>query len=464
MIRKGDHVCFVTPPANGKYIIRDYAGGLGFEATYEKDFSYILPPLDFLQLASCISDQFEVSLVDAQAKDLSLEKLIGKITNVKANLAIVELALPTLSSDIQCARSIKEKGIPVIGKIHTQEKEILKTVLSSGVFELCIVAEVEDNLIDILLGNDQSGTAFLENNEVIIKEKDFVFPLDNLPFPARELVGLKDYYYPKLGHTTTILASRGCPYSCRYYCPYPLVQGKKWRPKTSAYVLAEIQRAISMGHRKILFRDPIFSLDQNRAMDISRGISAFPQDISWWCETRADRLTENLIQKMALSGCKGINVGVESGDPKLRFSKLKQGVSDEILINVSNWCRKVNIHLAFLLMVGFPGENRKSIVFTADLLRKCRPGSIGISFPVCYPGTQMHKEAVENHWDIERNHEMSDGQMPVFQSYGLKKHEMIEAKKMLLALFDAIQAMAPEKEEEIFIQIVNWSNSKTEKS
>src|SRR5690349_2109810 len=51
---------FVVPPPPLKGVVRDYAGGLGFEAAG----SYVLPPLDLLQLAAIAERVSHVSLED----------------------------------------------------------------------------------------------------------------------------------------------------------------------------------------------------------------------------------------------------------------------------------------------------------------------------------------------------------------------------------------------------------------
>jgi len=456
MINKGTNVCFLIPPPNGKFIIRDYAGGMGFEATYEKEMSYLLPPLDFLQLAACIRDEFNVHIIDAHAEQLELIDLIEKIKTIDCKLVIIELSIPTLNFDLECAKQLQILGIEVIGKIQSQEKDVLDKVFRPGYIKLCLIAEVEDNLINILFGTDKAGTAFIENETLIINNKKPIDNLDLLPFPARELTVRNTYFYPKLGECTTIITSRGCPFSCSYYCPYPLTQGKRWRAKSVNYVLSEISQSVNLGYRKFLFRDPIFSLQEDHVIGIARGIIDLDEEITWWCETRADRITEKMVKLMSQSGCRGINIGVESGDDKLRFSHLKKGVSDAVLMNLSSWCKKYGVHLAFLLMVGFPGEDRNSILSTAKLICKCRPGSIGIGFPVNHPGTDLDKDAKKNNWIIEDDYTLTDGSIPVLAGPTLGAAEMIIAKQLLINLFNTIQGGRSDKELAAMNLIEEW--------
>lgn len=459
MINPNSGVCFIVPPASGKYSIRDYAGGLGFESTQKKDLSYILPPLDFLQLAACIKTSFKVLLFDAQAEDVTADEILRRLQHCNIDLAIVEISLPTLSADIEFGKKLVNLGITTIAKIYTHDISILERILIKTGIRLCLVSEVYDNLADILLGKDARGTATHIDGAIFINQKTEVVDLETLPFPERQLVKEQKYYYPKLGKCTTILSSKGCPYTCSYYCPYPLVQGKQWRVKSVNYVIAEIKEAISLGYTRFLFRDPVFSLDKNRAFDIAYAISKLDVKIEWWCETRADRLSRDLLQMMALSGCKGVNIGVESGDAELRFTKLKRGVADTVLLDISQWSREFKISIAFLLMVGFPGETRKSIFATANLLAICRPQSIGISFPVPYWGTQMYKDAVENNWIISSDYDHFDGGKPVLQTESLDRFEMQTAKEYLLKLFNSITRGNSSLEKQILNEIKVWSKS-----
>lgn len=453
MISAGKNVCFVTPPSPGKTVVRDYAGGLGFEA----DSGYILPPLDNLQLAASVQDTFSVSLIDAQAEGLSTDQLCVKLSENRVNLVVCEFSLPTLDDDVLCASQVAQQGIVVVGKIHTQEPSILRRILIGTAINGCLVCECEDNLSGILLGRDFRGIARIEDGELALVPKPFIDDLDALPFPRRDLSIQYRYTYPKLGECTTLLSSRGCPHACGYYCPYPLTQGRKWRCRSGKSVLRELLEIRKLGFRRVLFRDPVFSFDPDRIEEICTAILEHELVIEWWCETRADLLPGDLLGLMASAGCKGINIGVESGDPALRFSKLKRGVSDEILLGVSAKAKNADIKLAFLLMVGFPGETRSGVLQTASLLRKCRPDSIGIGFPVHHPGTQLEKDAIANAWIIRSDYQQTDGSIPVLAGPGLPPADMVAGRDLLLRLFDSIQSGRSDLESQVFQELTTWS-------
>lgn len=461
MLKTGDKIGFLIPPP-AKNIIRDYAGGIGFEKTKAKKDAYFLPPLDLIQLASCMRPDFQTFVIDAEAENITQTEIEKLLISHRPQAVIVKVSFPTFSSDISFIRSIKKIVTVVIPKIETSDKEILASLLKNALVDFCLISECESNIKAILKGTDKKGTAYLAGDDLVV-DKGYlpVGDLDSLPFPNRGLLQQVSYCYPKLGICTTILTSRGCPYPCGYYCPYPLTQGKTWRSKSAERVIEEIKEILNSGINKILFRDAVFTLDVPRAHRICDLILKEKLAFTWWCETRADKLPTELIDKLSLAGCIGINIGVESGDPGLRYSLLKKGVSDELLLSVCQNAHKNNIKIAFLLMVGFPGEKRTSILKTAELLVNCKPDDIGINYPVNYPGTKLNIDAVKYGW-VDSNSTINDmdGSKPVITTSDLSAGEMIYSKQVLEVLFDSIKTRREEEIIQRLQEITDWAKNK----
>ena len=69
------------------------------------------------------------------------------------------------------------------------------------------------------------------------------YEIDDLALPGWKIIF--DDYVPVMkfigkGPAISIYASKGCPYSCFYYCVYPLQQGRKLRIKSPQKVLNEM--------------------------------------------------------------------------------------------------------------------------------------------------------------------------------------------------------------------------------
>jgi radical SAM superfamily enzyme YgiQ (UPF0313 family) len=451
------NVCVINPPNINNRIIHDYAGGLGFES----NSGYSLPSIDLLQIATCISQNacLSVKYIDCIVESLNLDNVITHFEITKYDYVIIQFSIPTLHNDIQFARSIALYCKNIIARIKTENIDILSSILSHSEIQYCLVNECEDNIINILLNNERLGTSYYKDGKVILENKPFIQDLNFLPNLNRKLIKNELYVYPKLGNCATIQTSRGCPYPCGYYCPYPLTQGKKVRYRSVNLVISEIKEIINLGINKILFRDAIFTINQKRIIELCTQIISEGLCVQWWCETRADCLDTELLELMAKAGCVGINIGVESGDPKLRYSLLKPGVSDEMLKNICDVSSELGIKIAFLLMVGFPGETRNSILQTAKLLLSCKPYSIGINYPVNHPGTQFDQDAKSNDWLIIDDYSQTDGSKPVLHGDYLKFDEMIYAKYLLEDIFNAIFSNASQSIlDSKIINISQWAS------
>lgn len=453
-VPKLGRVVFAVAPMRGSTVVRDYAGGLGFEA----DSGYLLPPLDLLQLAAAVErdGRYAPLVIDGPAAKLDLAAFVAAVLAVDPAVVVLSGSLPTIESDQEAARAIAGAGVRVFMRLHGTDERVLASVLDGSV-ERCVVGECDDNIADVLAGSDARGTAARLDGVVVVTPKPLIEDLDALPIPARHLVNSDAYQFPKFGRCTTVSTSRGCPFACAYYCPYPLTQGPRWRGRTVSNVLREIDSISRLGLDRILFRDPVFTYDIERTRLLCDGLCRRSERMRWWCETRADHLPPDLVERMASAGCEGINVGVESGDARLRERLLKSGVSDDLLAQRVEEARRVGIKIAFLLMLGFPGETRESVVATARLLSRCRPFSIGLVFPVHHPGTRLERVARRRGWVQSDNLAHANGAIPVLATPALPPDAMLAGRDLVLDHFRAISTRDGALEQRTLGRIVEWA-------
>jgi radical SAM superfamily enzyme YgiQ (UPF0313 family) len=445
-------VTFVVPPRSASSVMADFGGGLGFEALDE----YVLPPLDLLQLAACARNAgWECLVVDALGGDLTTEQLVQDVTKSAPDVIVLSSTLPTLSDDRDIAAMLRSVAPRILLRSRSSDPFELLSALEGGFIDSCLVDECEVDIDGILRGTVVEGTARLVDGRIVKIAGRAVDELDSLPFPARDLTDWC-YQFPKLGRVATIQTSRGCPYPCGYYCPYPLIQGRKWRARSAHSVGEELAALVASGTQSVLFRDAVFTLDKRRAADICDEINRRNMSFTWWCETRADRLDASLVVQMAAAGCRGINVGVESGDPALRYSQLKRGVTDEVLIDLCTAADQAGVSIAFLMMVGFPGETRDGVLMSGALIERCRPAHIGISFPVHHPGTQFAKDAIANGWVRDNARSSASGAVPVVIA-DLPAEDMIEGKRLLEELHATLVANPEIRTDEALQQLRTWA-------
>ncbi|MFC1878512.1 B12-binding domain-containing radical SAM protein [Chloroflexota bacterium] len=241
---------------------------------------------------------------------------------------------------------------------------------------------------------------FLLNQEIGalsgIVDAGLVEDLDALPFPEWSHIGQSAYNYRlgrrSMGRFLPMLASRGCPMPCRYYCTYPLVQGQKFRARSPENVVAEmIYLKERYNAATIMFRDPIFSLKMERVARICELIIEKNIHLSWIMETHPRFLTPELIELCARAGCVAVKLGIESGDldvmeKSLRTADLHQ--QEQIVRSLESNAIQV---LAFYILGYFDDTHEsvhKTIKYAAYL------NTYGAQFTIAtpYPGTQWYKD------------------------------------------------------------------------
>lgn len=99
--------------------------------------------------------------------------------------------------------------------------------------------------------DDIDGFAFRRDGTVKVNPKTrYIADLDSLPFPAYDLVDIKDYYVdtskwhnPKklpINTSFPIISSRSCPNRCTF-CSMYRIMGPKWRSRSAKNVVDEIE-------------------------------------------------------------------------------------------------------------------------------------------------------------------------------------------------------------------------------
>src|ERR1051325_10823687 len=144
---------------------------------------------------------------------------------------------------------------------------------------------------------------------VVVSEQ--INDLDALPFPRWDLVtedrgkkfGIKWSSRP-VGGGYPLLASRGCPEFCTY-CPHRILAG--YRARSISNILDEIERLCDQVRRPyVIFRDPLFSEQRDRCLELCDEIQARGLQITFEAETRLDRLDVELLGQLYSAGLRAL--------------------------------------------------------------------------------------------------------------------------------------------------------------
>jgi len=278
-------------------------------------------------------------------------------------------------------RAIAYEGIDFIGRGEMEE----------ALVEFCDTLEAGGRMKDI-------RNFWVKENGTVHRNplRPLVERLDRLPFPARDLLPTARMANER-DHILTVVASRGCPMTCNF-CSNPVLRdlyqgkGKYFRLKRVEYLFAEIRAALEAdkGIRAIFFQDDVFCLSPGWTRDF---LARYPEEVGlpWGCNLLARQASPAFTTALRRSGCRQVQVGIESGSPHLRNVVLNKGISNREIQQVIDACRKADLFVTFYAMTGLPGETRSHLVESIRNLARYRPDMIQIQMWEALEGSGLQE-------------------------------------------------------------------------
>ncbi len=210
--------------------------------------------------------------------------------------------------------------------------------------------------------------------------------LDDLPLPARHLIEITRYHR-KLGgrQATSMMTSRGCPYSCSYCCKD--VFGSKVRMFSVERVVKEIKDIIdNYNIRSFIFYDDTFTLVKKRLHKLCKALSKL--NITFRCNGDSRRDTLEDFKLLYKAGCREICFGIESGSQTI-LDKIHKGVTVERNKQAIREAKEAGLTVKTFLMIGNPGETRETIEETKQFIIDADPDQYTLFNFVPYPGCDI---------------------------------------------------------------------------
>lgn len=350
-------------------------------------------------------------------KEVKLEQLL-QIFEHKAP-DIVGIACPfsiRFGAALRLCQLIKKEypHLPVVmGGIHPTM--FAQEIMHHSDADYIVLGEGEESFVHLIKAHFGSrdfgkvdGLVFRQKNQVILNEKKrFIQSLDELPFPAYDLIDLKDYFFdtsewqnPKglpINVPMPLITSRSCPNRCSF-CSMFLVHGKKFRARSPQNVVDEIEDLYkTYGQRYFSIMDDNFTLVKERAISIAEEIVRRRLDIQFDAPNglAINSLDKDVLDALIKAGLIRFSVGIESGSDFIRNKVIGKHLHRDRILEFNELLKGYkDLFVKAFFVIGFPEETRETLQDTYRLLKVLNVQQLGLFYAVPYPGTRLFHQCV----------------------------------------------------------------------
>lgn len=362
-------------------------------------------PFSLFFLASAIekNTRFEVQILDLENKKYRNVPLAEIFRNNNSQIFGITATTYTRFEAVKIAKFIKTiqtNALVVTGGVHFMHCAE-DTLMRVPEIDIVVRGEGEITIVEIANSIDEEqglenikGITYRKNGKVVANQDRNTFEnLDNIPFYSKfswEEYPEYLFGYPERIRATSIMSSRGCPFNC-IFCSKA---GTKYRVRNANNVVDEIQLLQErFGIEGINFLDLTFTADTRHTRAVCQEMINRNLGLKWWCESRAN-IPLDLLEIMKQAGCVSTVVGVESGSKRV-ISSISKNVSIDQVLAFCKKCSDLEILVAPYFMFSHPGETKKDLKLTMDLIFKLEKmrgvGPCALQPTMIFPGTEIER-------------------------------------------------------------------------
>jgi hopanoid biosynthesis associated radical SAM protein HpnJ len=388
---------FLHPPS-----FDGFDGGAGSRYQAKREIRSFWYPTWLAQPAALVPNS---RLIDAPPAKLKLADVLSVASEYE--LAVLHTSTPSFASDVRVAEALKDENprlkVGMVGaKVAVEPEDSLK---ASSSIDFVAREEFDFTIKELAKGRPLAaidGVSFREPNGAITHNRDraVLEDMDRLPFVTevyKRDLRVEDYFIGYLKHPyISLYTGRGCRSKCTF-CLWPqTVGGHRYRVRSVGHVIEEIRLAQSYFPqvKEFFFDDDTFTDDRPRAEAIARELGKL--GVTWSCNAKANVPRETL-EVMRDNGLRLLLVGYETGNQQI-LNNIKKGMRIDIARRFTKDCHEFGITIHGTFILGLPGETRETIEETIRFAAEINPHTIQVSLAAPYPGTYLHRQAVENGW------------------------------------------------------------------
>ncbi len=379
------------------------------------------PPLGILYCATLLAENgTDVSVLDQAALGFSSRQTIQWVRREDPDVLGFSVLLPSFKGALNMAKQVKTQNPNVIIVFGNYQATFnAKRIIEKYPFvDIIVRGEGEYTSLELVkcLENngklrDVAGIVFRKNGKAVsTAERPLLRNLDGLPIPNRSLIDASyssNIFGIKVASRkfTSIVSSRGCPFGCSF-CACTTFAHRLWRPRSVENIMNELYFLQGEGYEQFLFVDDNFTLSPKRVIERCRRIRKEKMNFEWWCDSRVDNCTYDMLREMVKAGCKLLYFGIESGNQRI-LDYYKKGITPEQTRNAVRKARKAGIDVIVgSFIVGAPDETIGEIQNTLKFAHALDIDVPQLNVLGTFPGTATWNELVakghvdENqHWE-----------------------------------------------------------------
>ena len=394
-----------------------------------KDYSAIEPPFWIAVIAAFLRNKgFNVSVIDANAENISPDETAGRAAHINPLLSavIVYGSQPSASTQNmtiagRICRALRKNTTSRIALAGLHPSALPMRTLQEESVDFVIEGEGPYTLTALIKAlrsgkPDYSavpGLWYYENN--IIKNNPRAQLIKNLdevlPVAAWDMLPMQKYKahnwhcFDDIEHRMpygAIYTSLGCPYSCVFCCINAPFGKPGIRYRSPELVVEEIGLlAGKYGIKNIKIIDELFVLNEKHYMTIVDLLLKRGCDLNIWAYARVDTVKPDNLKKMKNAGINWLALGIESANPDVRDGAEKRMRVKDIK-NVVHAIQSAGIRVIGNYIFGLPDDNLKTMQETLDMAMELNCEFANFYCAMAYPGSRLYDIAVKEGWELPK--------------------------------------------------------------
>jgi len=327
----------------------------------------------------------EVYFIDCAILKKPYSQIIRQVERLNPDAIGITAVSAYYSEMKKLARMLHKLKIPIIlGGVHVTILPELS--LRECGADFAVLGEGELTILDLMnIWQDNEkrkyikGIAYIEHNQFIRNpERELIQNLDDLPFPAYDLINplqysIKHSYFKiKRYPALAIFTSRGCPHTCSF-CASCTFWRHRYRRRSPQNVVDEIEYLVrEFGIKEIQIGDDYFNCNKNHVIEICREVLRRKLDLSFSCPNglRFENVDKELLTIMRKTGFFTLTFAVESGSQTI-LDRINKKLDLKNVSRIIKLAKQLGFFLNGYFIFGLPGETyetvRRTIQFAKSL-------------------------------------------------------------------------------------------------